>query len=208
MRKSGFSLLETLITIALVSLVFGMFMMLLRDSFTITRRMASKDEHRRAAQVALDRMLTEAREADTIQSPAVSDDYTFQLQLSKVHEQDAVRCPAPLSYPIPDTNPPGAIALPVPSANAAFEPFKNDYRRKVLYHLESDGNLVREAGPFSGSLGDPLVLGTGLTGLRCEWDKDTPLASQELLKITLTYQEGNNPRPIVGLVHCPGVKRN
>ena len=52
MRRNAFTLLETLITITLVSLVFGMFVLLLRDSFQLTRRMASKDEARRAAQVA------------------------------------------------------------------------------------------------------------------------------------------------------------
>lgn len=198
MKRAAFTLVETLITILLMSLVFGMFAMLLRDSFRLTRRVALKDESRRVAQVALDRMLTEAREADRILSGDVA-----QLHLTKVYANDSARCPAPLSYPLPLGYP-----LPAPAAPASFAPHDPDMRREVLYRLGADGSLLRETGPVGGTLSYPLQLATGLTGLRCEWAGGPPLAAQELLVIVLTFPEDKFVRRIKGMVVCPGTRRN
>ena len=197
MRKTGFSLVETLITVLLASLVFGMFVLLLRDSFLLSRRMGSKDEARRVTQVALDRMLTEAREADTI-LPGPNN----QLHLTKVYANDEDRCPAPVSYPLPE-----GYTLPAPPAPIAFSPFAANTRRQVLYRLASDGSLLRETGTVGGAVANGLQLASGLSGLRCEW-AGSPLASQELLVVVLTYLEGKRLRPIKGLVVCPGTRRN
>lgn len=198
MRRNAFTLLETLITILLVSLVFGMFVLLLRDSFQLTRRMASKDEARRVAQVALDRMLTEAREADQISTASSN-----QLSMSKVYANDADRCPAPVSYPLPQTYP-----LPPSPPAIAFTPFEPTTRRQVLYRLGPDGALVRETGPVAGAASNPLRLASGLSGLRCDWADGPPLADQELLVIVLTILDGKKLRPIKGMVVCPGTRRN
>lgn len=197
MRQSGFSLLETLITVLLASLVFGMFMLLLRDSFMISRRMGSKDEARRATQVALDRMLTEAREADSILTGPNN-----QLHLTKVYANDEDRCPAPLSYPLPEGYP-----LPAAPAPIAFSPFAPMTRRQVLYRLSPDGSLLRETGAVGGAVANGLQLASGLSGLRCEW-AGAPLATQELLVVVLTYLDGKHLRPIKGMVVCPGTRRN
>lgn len=199
MLKRGFTLLETLITVTLVSLVFGMFVLLLRDSFRLSRKMASKDEARRVAQVALDRMLTEAREADEILSGAGN-----QLNLTKVYASDQDRCPAPLSYPLPEGYP-----LPAaPAPDLTFSPFKPITRRQVLYRLAPDGSLLRETGPVGGTVSNGLQLASGLTGLRCDWAGGPPLVGQQLLVVVLTYLDGKNLRPIKGMVVCPGTKRN
>jgi type II secretory pathway pseudopilin PulG len=199
MIRRGFTILETLITVTLVSLVFGMFVLLLRDSFQLTRRLASKDEARRVAQVALDRMLTEARESDEILAGANN-----QLNLTKVYAQDIDRCPAPLSYPLPEN-------YPVPSEPAAlttFTPFEPTMRRQVLYRLSPEGGLLRETGPVGGAVGSGLQLARGLSGLSCDWAADPPLAGRQLLVIVLTYLDGKKLRPIKGMVTCPGIRRN
>ena len=199
MKRRAFTLLETLITITLVSLVFGMFVLLLRDSFQLTRRLASKDEARRVAQVALDRMLTEAREADEILAGPNN-----QLNLTKVYAPDVDRCPAPVSYPLPENYP-----LPVPPAVVTtFTPFAPNTRRQVLYRLSPQGALLRETGAVAGPVANGLQLASGLTGLRCEWAGGPNLGSQQLLVIVLTYLDGRNLRPIKGMVACPGIKRN
>ncbi|MBX3172195.1 MAG: type II secretion system protein [Candidatus Eremiobacteraeota bacterium] len=198
MLKRGFTILETLITITLVSLVFGMFVLLLRDSFQLSRRMASKDEARRVTQVALDRMLTEAREADEILAGPNN-----RLNLTKVIAQDDVRCPAPLSYPLPD-----GYGLPAPPSPVTFSPFEPSLRRQVLYRLSASGSLLRETGPVGGAVSNGLELASGLTGLRCEWAAGPPLLNQRLLVIVLTYLDGKHLRPIKGMVVCPGIRRN
>lgn len=198
MKRQGFTIIETLITIALVSLVFGMFMVLLQDSFSISRRMASRDEARRVAQVALDRILTEAREADSILSGP-----NTQLNLTKVYAPDADRCPAPESYPLPDSYP-----LPAAPAARPFAPFDADNRRQVLYRLGSGGNLERLTGKVGEAVANPLVLANGLNGFRCDWANDPSLLGQELLVVLLTYTDGKTLRPIRGMVVCPGIERN
>lgn len=199
MNRRAFTLLETLITVTLVSLVFGMFVLLLRDSFQLTRRLASKDEARRVAQVALDRMLTEAREADEILAGPNN-----QLNLTKVYAQDADRCPAPLSYPVPENYP-----LPVPPVVVTtFTPFDPNLRRQVLYRLSPQGALLRETGAVGGPVANGLQLASGLTGLRSEWAAGPNLGSNQLLVIVLTYLDGRSLRPIKGMVACPGIQRN
>ncbi|MBS2040615.1 type II secretion system protein [bacterium] len=198
MRKQGFSLVETLITILLVSLVFGMFVLLLRDSFRLTRRMASKDSALRVTQVALDRMITEARESDALTGLPGT-----QLSLTKVYAADADRCPAPLSYPLPEGYP-----LPPPPVEIPFSPFANGLRRQVVYRLSPDGALLRESGPVGGPLANGLQLATGLSGLNCQWAAGPNLGGQELLLIVFTFMDGARLRRLKGMVVCPGTRRN
>ena len=198
MSKRGFTMIETLITIALVALVFGMFMVLLQDSFSISRRMNARDEARRAAQVALDRMLTEAGEADTIVNGPAN-----ELNLIKVYAPDGDRCPAPDSYPLPESYP-----LPTAPPIVAFAPFSNANRRQVQYRLGAGGNLERLTGKVGQAMANPLMLATGLSGFSCAWASDPPLTSQQLLVIVLTYMDGKKLRPIRGMVVCPGIERN
>jgi len=196
--RRGFSLIETLITIGLVALVFGLFMVLLKDSFSISRRMASQDEARRVAQVALDRMLTEASEADSILAGP-----TTELNLRKVYAPDADRCPAPESYPLPDSYP-----LPAAPAPKPFLPFDNAHRRQVQYRLAAAGNLERLTGPIGQPMANPLILATGLTGFSCQWASDPPLLDRQLLVIVLSIRDGKKLRTIKGMTVCPGIERN
>lgn len=196
--RRGFSMIETLITIALVALVFGLFMVLLQDSFSISRRLASRDEVRRIAQVALDRMLTEASEADSILAGP-----TTQLNLAKVYAPDADRCPAPESYPLPDSYP-----LPAAPAPKPFAPFDDAHRRQVQYRLAAGGNLERLTGPVGQPMANPLVLATGLTGFTCQWASGPPLLNEQLLVIVLSCRDGKKLRTIRGMVVCPGIERN
>lgn len=198
MRARGFTLIETLITILLVSLVFGLFVLLLRDSFHLTRRMANKDSALRLVQVALDRMLTEAREADGITGLPGN-----QLHLTKVYAADADRCPAPLSYPLPLGYP-----MPAPPASIAFSPFANGLRRQVAYRLTVDGALLRETGPVGGSLAGGLELATGLSGLNCQWAAGPTLAPQSLLVLVFSFLDGSRLRSLKGMVVCTGIGRN
>ncbi|MBN9416981.1 MAG: type II secretion system protein [Candidatus Eremiobacteraeota bacterium] len=211
MHKRAFTLVETLITVALVSLVFGLFMMLLRDSFRLTRRMSSKDEARRATQVALDRMLTEARESarwtapnrGTNVSEATAIDH---LELTKVNANDATRCPlAPDSYPSPQALLPGALGWLLqarPAYADPWDPQQNAHSQHVLYHLVG-ADLVREVGPGGGTtLGSPMVLSTGLRGLQC-WAEPG-----DLLVVVLSYPESQVIQRITGRAVCPGLERN
>lgn len=203
--KRGFTLVETLITIVMVSMVFGLFMLLLRDSFQIARRMSSKDEARRAAQVGLDRMLTEARESYRWLAPnplSQVDESTAsdRLDVYKVNADDATRCPlAPPSYPVPQAF---LWWFAPPAAAAAWNPQQDAHSQHVVYRI-LNGGLMRETGSVGApTTANPLVLATGLSGLKC-WSEPG-----QLLVVLLSYPEGHVIQRISGKVVCPGVERN
>ena len=203
MKRRGFSILETLITIAMVALVFGLFMLLLRDSFVISRRMASKDEARRAAQVGLDRVLTEGREAYEWVGLAATPATSSQFEMVKVNASDSVRLPAaPPGYPVPQASLLPLLALgPWVLLSATFDPQQTVHSQQVRYTLQNS-SLVREVGPKGGPLGTPMTLANGLTGLSC-WSEPG-----QLLVVVLTYPEGTRIQRLVGKVVCPAVERN
>lgn len=189
----------------MVALVFGLFMLLLRDSFQIARRMSVKDEARRAAQLGLDRLLTEAREADRWLSPnplANTDELTASdhFEINKVNADDPTRLPlAPPSFPLPQAF---FFWSATPAYAASWDPQQNAHSQHVLYHLVDD-SLVRETGSaVVVTVGNPMVLATGLTGLRC-WAEPG-----QLLVVVLTYPDGRIIQRISGKVVCPGVERN
>lgn len=62
-RKRAFTLLETLITVLLVMMIFGMVADLLTKSYRVTRVQREKNEASEAAQLALTRLTCELREA-------------------------------------------------------------------------------------------------------------------------------------------------
>ncbi len=197
--RRAFTLLETLITIFLVALVFGLFMVLLRDSFMITRRLSSKDEARRAAQIGLDRILCEAREAcewvNVPTSPAVS----AQFEMLKVTAVDEVRFPlAPPAYPLPQAFLTGPWCL---IGAVTFDPQQAVHTERIRYRMQAD-QLLREVGPTAGPLGSPLVLATGISGLSC-WSEPG-----QMLVVVLSYPELPQIQRIVGRAVCAGVERN
>jgi hypothetical protein len=192
-----------LITIAMVALVFGLFMLLLRDSFVISRRMSSKDEARRAAQVGLDRVLTEGREAYQWVSLAASPATSTQFEMLKVTAPDPVRFPAaPPGYPVPQASLLPWLALgPWVLLSATFDPQQAVHSQRVRYTLQNQ-SLVREVGPPSGPLANPMALANGLSGFNC-WSEPG-----QLLVVVLTYPEGRRVQRLVGKVVCPAVERN
>lgn len=207
MARRAFSLLETLITIAMVALAFGLFMVLLHDSLKVARHQAAKDEARRAAQIGLDRILTEAREACEWISVPNSPSTANLFEMYKVTAGDDVRCPlAPPAYPTPQAHllpvlalgPWSLVSAPLGSS---FQPQQDIFVEHIRYSIQN-GSLVRESGSKNGALANSLVLARQLSGLSCNQEPGP------LLVVVLTYPEGTIVHHLVGKVVGPGVERN
>jgi type II secretory pathway pseudopilin PulG len=110
----GFTLLESLITVFLVMLVFGLVAELLIGALKVTRFERQKVEAAEAGQLALSRMLCEVREACKIDTSL----FPNELILYKFNASQTLA--------------------------ARSEPNRYRYTLKVRYYLDSVGTLLRD----------------------------------------------------------------
>lgn len=206
--RKGFTLLETLITMATVAIVFGCFMLLLRDSMLLSRRSAAKEEGMRVSLIGLDRILSEAREAcELVGVPTDPAAAASSLELLKVTATVEDRFPAiPTDFPTPQAArllPLLALAHPEWAllAATAFSPLADDQVEKIRYSLDGE-ELIRLVGPRTGTLGKRLAIARGLTGFRC-WQEPG-----SLLIVELTLLDAGRLRTTAGKVNCPCLDRN
>ncbi|MFN8613722.1 MAG: type II secretion system protein [Vulcanimicrobiota bacterium] len=133
--KRAFTLLEALVTLGLVAVVFGALMIMLLQAFRIARKSSDKTVTAEAAELGLERMSSEAREALLILNPVVGATDT-QLVFKKVNPDNSVTNRLPNTPPAPDTT-------------AIWDPFTPTYLLKVRYSLSGE-QLMREVGPAVG----------------------------------------------------------
>ena len=133
MKRRGFTLLEALCTLALVSLIFITVLSLLQDSVRTARMSQEKDTAMNAVQVGLDRLCCEMREAVQVSAPGVG--FTLnQITFQKVDSNNPNRLPPRVPEPVP---------------SPAWNPFDPQWLLKVHYFV-AGGELVREIGPSAG----------------------------------------------------------
>ncbi len=137
--KRGFTLLESLITVLLVMLVFGLLAELLIGAFQISRFERQKSEASEASQLALNRIICEVREACKVVIPG-----TYQeITLTKFN-----------------TSKTSALTL-------ELDRFK--YLLEVRYFLDSAGTLLRDVRDLDSGTLDTYVIADGLQGARFEF---------------------------------------
>ncbi len=112
--KRGFTLLESLITVFLVMLVFGLVAELLIGAFQVTRYERQKMAASEAAQLALTRICCEVREACKVEVNASKD----ELRLSKFDVSQA--------------------------AVARFEPNRFQHLIQIRYYKDNNAILLRD----------------------------------------------------------------
>lgn len=113
-RRRAFTLLESLITVFLVMLVFGLVAELLIGAFRVTRFERNKSEATEAAQLALNRICCEVREAFKVEVNAAKN----ELTLTKF---DASQ-----------------------TAAARFEANRYQHALTIRYHVDSNSTLLRD----------------------------------------------------------------
>jgi len=120
-RSRGFTLLESLITVLMVMLVFGLVADLLLGAFRITRTEREKMQAAEAGQVALQRMTCELREACRLETTLPANEVTF-------YKFNASR-----------------------TADARSEANRYQYVLKIRYYLDAQGTLLRDVQENSGA---------------------------------------------------------
>lgn len=169
MRRRAFTFLEALVTLALVAVVFGALMIMLLEAFRIARKSSDKTASAEAAELGLERMSSEAREALVIVGPAVATS-DVQLTFHKINPDNTVTNRLPNTPPLPD---------PL----ATWNPFTPAYLLQVRYLVVSE-QLRREVGPVGGAPTATMILCDHIRGLKV----DRPRSAHLLLE--LSVQDG------------------
>ncbi|MBS2037857.1 hypothetical protein JST97_22925 [bacterium] len=129
-ERRAFTLLESLITVLLVSLVFGLIAELLISSFRVTQFERQKMEAAEAAQLALNRILGETREACRVDETG----FPNEIVLYKFN--------------------------PSHTLDARLDPNRFTYLLKVRYYLDPNGALLRDVTDMTAGTTDThLVMG-------------------------------------------------
>lgn len=133
-KRSAFTLLESLITVLLVSLVFGLIAELLLSSFRVTQFERQKMEAAEAAQLALNRILGESREACRIDTSV----FPNEIILYKFN--------------------------PAHTLDARSDANRYTYLLKVRYYLDPDGSLLRDVTDMTAGTTDTHLVMDRLAG--------------------------------------------
>lgn len=142
MKKKAFTFLEALVTMFLVAAVFGVIMLLLRDSIKVANQSKQKDLAGTAAQVGLERMSNELWEAVMVDSPALGATST-DLIFAKVDQTSVTRLAGP-----------------------GFNAYDPDFLLTVHYKLQGT-QLIRDIGPRNSAATASLAIADEVAGMQC-----------------------------------------
>lgn len=168
-RTAAFTFLEALVTLALVAIVFGALMIMLLEAFRISRKSSQKTVVAEAAELGLERMSSEAREALVLLNPLPGSPEN-QLIFRKVNPDNASTGRLPALPPAP--NPAGT-----------WNPFNPAYLLRVRYSVVGE-KLVREVGPVAGPPGASMILANSIRGLQVDQIQNGHL------RLVLSVQDG------------------
>lgn len=147
MRRRGLTILEMLVTLGLVFVVLGVVGDLFREYSMVTRAASVRERVTESAQIALDRVRLEYREAVERLSPADgSSGWVSELRFRKPHPDDDLRFPSALPTPLPSS------WVPIPE------------RIEVAYYADN-ANFYRKI--TVGGQTTEQLLATGISGFSC-----------------------------------------
>lgn len=184
MKSRGLSLVETLVTLALVGLLLGLCGTLVAGYFRILKFSAAKDNTWLAAQVGMQRAVGEAREAVAVVNPGAGGT-AIEMRLRKL---DPAACGPGGSAWLP-------VAIPSPPP-VSFDPYPPPLLLEVCYRSQG-GQLLRESGPAGGAPVSQESLCEGVTGFRCDALNDGSYA------LVLSVQEEKLVRTLTSRVLPP-----
>lgn len=141
--NSGLTLMEVLITLGLLSVLFGLGSQLLQGAFKTMRVQSQKGQANQAMQLALNRICCDVRQAQTFSVP------------DSTHLQLEILDPA---YPT------GAFKL---------NPYASQNLFVVVYSTDGQGTLLRTITPKSGGSSDIQALAQGIQGFGVVWPSPT-----------------------------------
>ena len=182
MKRRAFTLLEALVTMALVATVFGTLVVLLQDSSRVVNLSNQKDAARSAGQVGLERVCNELWEATAVDSPAAAGVDATILTFEKADPSATTRLPTPIPEP------PGAFNVADPA-----------FHLTVSYEL-SGRRFIRSVGPRGGTPTIRMEVAENVAGFTCtQFGR-----GQYYLK--LTVEVGTNLYSYYSTVSCPGLE--
>jgi prepilin-type N-terminal cleavage/methylation domain-containing protein len=175
MKRAGFSLAESLVTLFILSIVLGAVGVQMHSYATVMASSDSKQLAITGTQMVLERVRSEALEATSFSFPTPSSGNTTELQFVKLS-------PTLQSSRLPTTFP--------ASPPASWDPYNPAYQVTVHYYL-SGTTLYRDV---VGQSSEPVAYGVG--GVTFGWLSSTDL------EISVSYQERETVQVLV-LEVCP-----
>lgn len=180
-KRRAFSLMEALVTMALVGLVLALFTSLLKMLTSSSHSMDTRDQLVTGTLAGLERMGRDLKMGVAWTTPAVSDtslQTTLEFDVPD-YENDATRMPAPV---------PGMAATP------AWNPLSPGGLRHIRYRV-AQGSLLREV--QVGASYDSVALAGQVVGLSAQ------RTDQQEISLTLSVQTGQTLQQLNETVRLP-----
>lgn len=146
----GFTLMEALVTLTLVSLVLFSVFEMLSQSMRISTASHARDEFSASIQNSVDRLTSELREAVSIDGATSDTEITFH----KVDTNNTTRLEE---------------VVPPPLVNQVWDPLNTNWTLKVRYYTEG-GRLIRAIGPSAGPATHTSAITSNVQGLDVHQD--------------------------------------
>lgn len=182
MKQKAFTLLEALITMALVSTVFGILVVLLKDASKVVSVSNQKDAARTAGQIGLERVCNELWEATAVDSPSTVGSGSSTLTFEKVDPTSTNRLPTPIPTP------PGTFNFADPS-----------FHLTVTYTLTGN-RFIRSVGPRGGAPTSHMQVAENVVGFTC-----TPFGPGQY-DVRFTIEVDNSLYSYYSTVSVPGLE--
>ena len=141
--RSGFTLLESMITVLLVMLVFGLVSDLLLGSYQVMRVQRQRTEAAEAAQLALTRIINELREAARLEVVASPPSVTL-WKVNAAREAERVTAPNRLQHMV-----------------------------RVRYSLDAESNLLRDVEDLTSGTTAQHLVANNIAGLTVSTTPDS-----------------------------------
>ncbi len=184
-NQTGFTLLETLVSIGMIAMVMAFTGLLFHRSFQILRVLDDKEKTRQAARMGLDRIAGELREAIDITEAS------SLVEFEKIDPTATIAPPPEPPDEIPDNYEP-----PNWGPNQAYP---GSARLLVRYETVNE-NLIRTVRYKSGGAGVSQVVVAGVNSFTCE-----EVNVGEVL-VTVAVVDNRRIKTVSGKVLCPCIR--
>ncbi|MCA9778762.1 MAG: type II secretion system protein [Candidatus Eremiobacteraeota bacterium] len=186
-RSTGFTLLETLVSIGMIAMVMAFTGLLFHRSFQVLRLLDEKERTRQAARMGLDRIAGELREAIDIR------DASSAVEFEKIDPTATIVEPPKPPEEVPDDY--------EPPAYGPAQAYPDSARLIVRYETINE-NLIRTVKKKNGGAAVSQVVVAGVNSFTCEEAEDNV---GEII-VTVAVVDNRRIKTVSGKVLCPCIR--
>lgn len=186
--RSGFTLLESLISMFLLAIVLTLTGLLFHRSFIILRVLDDKERTRQAARLGLDRITSELREATRVEPPTENN-----LRFEKIDPDAVLIAPTPAPTAPPDDF--------VPAEYGPKEAYPDSTRLLIEYTAQNE-KLIRRVARLTGGPASSQVVVVGVNSFTCTEVEGNPGE----FEVKVSVLDNRRVMTLKSLVLCPCIR--